>query len=57
MCELDCPDCLNCPYEDCTASVTDIRRQWRNGYKENVDQFLREELYGKEEKDERERLY
>ena len=45
MCEFNNPDCLNCPYPDCNASVTDMRRQWSCGYKENVDQYLRETLY------------
>lgn len=28
-CEFDHPDCLNCPYEDCTATSQDIIRQWK----------------------------
>ena len=26
-CELDRPDCFNCPYPECYASVVDINRQ------------------------------
>lgn len=26
-CEFDKPDCLQCPYKDCIASVKDIKRQ------------------------------
>lgn len=29
MCDFENPDCLNCPYPECNASVTDMRRQWR----------------------------
>lgn len=29
MCDFDNPDCFHCPYEDCTASLEDIKRQWR----------------------------
>lgn len=39
MCEFDHPDCFNCPYEDCTASLEDIKRQWKytNGLKQMDD--------------------
>lgn len=33
MCKFDNPDCLNCPYPECTASVDDIKRQWRHNRK------------------------
>jgi len=29
MCDLNNPDCFNCPYSDCTATTKDILRQWR----------------------------
>lgn len=51
MCGLDKPDCFNCPYSDCIASAHDIQRQWRNGFKEDVDSFLRQELYTKKQKE------
>ncbi len=50
MCQMDNPDCFNCPYPDCTASAHDIQRQWKNGYKETTDQFLRDALYEYKEK-------
>ncbi len=28
-CEFDNPDCLHCPYDDCTATSQDIIRQWK----------------------------
>lgn len=30
MCEFDNPDCLNCPYDECTATDSDIQRQWKH---------------------------
>lgn len=29
-CDMNEPDCFNCPYDDCIASTEDIKRQWRN---------------------------
>ena len=29
MCNQDKPDCFNCPYPDCTATLEDIKRQWK----------------------------
>lgn len=52
MCEFDHPDCLNCPYPDCNASVTDLRRQWRYDKaakrRDSADSIQR--TVGKEEK-------
>lgn len=44
-CKLDKPDCFNCPYPECYANSKDIQRQWRMGFKETTDQFLRDALY------------
>lgn len=33
MCEFDNPDCLNCPYDECTATDSDIQRQWKHSKK------------------------
>ena len=30
MCQMDNPDCFNCPYPDCTATLDDIKRQWKH---------------------------
>lgn len=30
MCSFDKPDCFNCPFPDCTATVGDIKRQWKS---------------------------
>ncbi len=44
-CKLDKPDCFNCPYPECYANSKDIQRQWRMGFKETTDEFLRDALY------------
>ena len=30
MCKLNNPDCLNCPYPECNATIDDIKRQWKH---------------------------
>ena len=32
-CNFDKPDCLNCPYPECIATIDDIKRQWRHDRK------------------------
>lgn len=39
-CNMNEPDCFNCPYEDCIASMDDIKRQWKSykvRAKDNID--------------------
>lgn len=39
-CNMNEPDCFNCPYEDCIASMDDIKRQWKSykvKAKDNID--------------------
>ena len=32
-CNFEKPDCFNCPYPECIATLDDIKRQWRHDRK------------------------